>query len=72
MLWIESQRGESRGDARLASVCYEEAGRRLRTIGKDLVKGKYVVQITSGAVIAVKITDMLGEEVLVISSDGPA
>ncbi len=32
----------------------------------DLVDGKYLIQAEPGASIAVKITDMLGEEVLVI------
>jgi DNA modification methylase len=32
----------------------------------DLVEGKYVVEAKKGAKIAVKITDMLGEEVLVV------
>lgn len=31
----------------------------------DLVKGKYTLAVSNGAVVAVKITDMLGEEVLV-------
>ncbi|MBM3178866.1 MAG: site-specific DNA-methyltransferase [Chloroflexi bacterium] len=35
---------------------------------KDLVDGKYVVEAKKGATIAVKVTDMLGEEVLVIKS----
>lgn len=34
----------------------------------DLVDGKYVVEAKKGATIAVKVTDMLGEEVLVIKS----
>jgi hypothetical protein len=39
----------------------------------DLVEGKYVVENKEGATIAVKITDMLGEEVLVLSTAaGPA
>jgi len=33
----------------------------------DLVDGKYTVEAKKGATIAVKVTDMLGEEVLVIS-----
>jgi DNA modification methylase len=33
----------------------------------DLVEGKYVVEVKKGATVAVKITDMLGEEVLVLS-----
>jgi hypothetical protein len=32
----------------------------------DLVDGKYLVQAETGATIAVKVTDMLGEEVLVV------
>ncbi|MCX6037418.1 MAG: site-specific DNA-methyltransferase, partial [Chloroflexi bacterium] len=32
----------------------------------DLVEGKYVVQADAGARVAVKVTDMLGEEVLVV------
>jgi adenine-specific DNA-methyltransferase len=32
----------------------------------DLVNGKYVVEAKKGATVAVKVTDMLGEEVLVI------
>jgi hypothetical protein len=32
----------------------------------DLVEGKYVVQAKNGASIAVKVTDMLGEELLVV------
>jgi hypothetical protein len=32
----------------------------------DLVEGSYLVQAEKGAKIAVKITDMLGEEVLVV------
>ncbi len=32
----------------------------------DLVEGKYVVEAKKGATIAVKVTDMLGEEVLVV------
>jgi hypothetical protein len=32
----------------------------------DLVKGKYVVEAKKGARVAVKVTDMLGEEVLVV------
>ena len=32
----------------------------------DLVEGKYVVQAKKGARVAVKVTDMLGEEVLVV------
>ncbi len=34
----------------------------------DLVDGKYLIQAESGATIAVKITDMLGEEVLVVQT----
>jgi len=34
----------------------------------DLVDGKYVVEVKKGASIAVKVTDMLGEEVLVVKS----
>jgi DNA modification methylase len=33
----------------------------------DLVEGKYTVEVKKGATIAVKVTDMLGEEVLVVS-----
>jgi SAM-dependent methyltransferase len=33
----------------------------------DLVEGKYIVEAKKGATVAVKVTDMLGEEVLVIS-----
>jgi adenine-specific DNA-methyltransferase len=33
----------------------------------DLVAGKYVVEAEKGATVAVKVTDMLGEEVLVLS-----
>ena len=32
----------------------------------DLVDGKYVVEAKKGTTIAVKVTDMLGEEVLVV------
>ena len=32
----------------------------------DLVEGKYVVEAKKGAAVAVKVTDMLGEEVLVV------
>lgn len=32
----------------------------------DLVEGKYVVGTKKGATVAVKVTDMLGEEVLVV------
>jgi hypothetical protein len=32
----------------------------------DLVKGKYVVEAKKGATVAVKVTDMLGEEVMVV------
>ena len=32
----------------------------------DLVEGKYVVEAKKGATLAVKVTDMLGEEVLVV------
>ena len=32
----------------------------------DLVEGKYIVEAGKGATIAVKVTDMLGEEVLVV------
>jgi hypothetical protein len=32
----------------------------------DLVEGKYVVEATKGATLAVKVTDMLGQEVLVV------
>jgi hypothetical protein len=32
----------------------------------DLVEGKYVVEAKKGATVAVKVTDMLGEEVLVV------
>jgi hypothetical protein len=35
----------------------------------DLVEGKYVVETRNGSVIAVKVTDMLGEEVLVLSTN---
>ncbi|HJS20821.1 MAG TPA: hypothetical protein VJ785_18890, partial [Anaerolineales bacterium] len=34
----------------------------------DLVEGRYSVEAKKGAVIAVKVTDMLGEEVLVLKS----
>ncbi|MEP7134300.1 MAG: site-specific DNA-methyltransferase [Chloroflexota bacterium] len=34
----------------------------------DLVEGKYAVEAKKGATIAVKVTDMLGEEVLVVKS----
>jgi hypothetical protein len=34
----------------------------------DLVEGKYIVEAAKGATIAVKMTDMLGEEVLVMKS----
>jgi len=34
----------------------------------DLVDGKYVVEAKKGATVAVKVTDMLGEEVLVVKS----
>jgi hypothetical protein len=34
----------------------------------DLVEGKYVVEAKKGATIAVKVTDMLGEEVLISKS----
>ena len=34
----------------------------------DLVEGKYLVEAKKGATIAVKVTDMLGEEVLVVKS----
>jgi hypothetical protein len=33
----------------------------------DLVEGKYVVEAEKGATVAVKVTDMLGEEVLVVN-----
>jgi adenine-specific DNA-methyltransferase len=33
----------------------------------DLVEGKYVVEAKKGAMVAVKVTDMLGEEVLVVN-----
>ena len=33
----------------------------------DLVEGKYVVEVAEGARVAVKVTDMLGEEVLVVN-----
>ncbi len=33
----------------------------------DLVEGKYAVEAKKGVTIAVKVTDMLGEEVLVLS-----
>jgi hypothetical protein len=32
----------------------------------DLVLGKYVVEAAKGSTLAVKLTDMLGEEVLVV------
>ena len=32
----------------------------------DLVEGKYVIEAKKGATVAVKVTDMLGEEVLVV------
>ena len=32
----------------------------------NLVEGKYVVEATKGATLAVKVTDMLGQEVLVV------
>jgi hypothetical protein len=32
----------------------------------DLVEGKYVIEAKTGATVAVKVTDMLGEEVLVV------
>ena len=32
----------------------------------DLVVGKYLVGVSDGATLAVKLTDMLGEEVLVV------
>jgi len=32
----------------------------------DLVEGKYLVEAKKGATVAVKVTDMLGEEVLVV------
>jgi len=32
----------------------------------DLVEGRYVVEAKRGATVAVKVTDMLGEEVLVV------
>jgi DNA modification methylase len=32
----------------------------------DLVKGKYVIEAKKGATIAVKVTDMLGEEIMVV------
>ena len=35
----------------------------------DLVEGKYVVEAKKGATVAVKVTDMLGEEVLVIEEE---
>jgi hypothetical protein len=35
----------------------------------DLVKGKYQIKSPEGSTVAVKITDMLGEEVLVLSQD---
>ena len=35
----------------------------------DLVEGKYVVDVAEGAHAAVKVTDMLGEEVLVIDKE---
>ena len=34
----------------------------------DLVKGKYVVEAKKGATVAVKVTDMLGEEVFVVKN----
>lgn len=34
----------------------------------DLVEGKYVMEAKKGATVAVKVTDMLGEEVLVVKS----
>jgi hypothetical protein len=34
----------------------------------DLVEGKYMVETKKGATIAVKVTDMLGEEVLVVKA----
>jgi len=33
----------------------------------DLVEGKYLVEVAEGAKVAVKVTDMLGEEVLVVN-----
>jgi hypothetical protein len=33
----------------------------------DLVEGKYMVDVAEGARVAVKVTDMLGEEVLVVN-----
>jgi len=35
----------------------------------DLVDGKYVVEAKKGATVAVKVTDMLGEEVLVVKGE---
>jgi hypothetical protein len=32
----------------------------------DLVEGKYVVEARKGITVAVKVTDMLGEEVMVV------
>lgn len=32
----------------------------------DLLEGKYIVEAAKGATVAVKVTDMLGEEVLVV------
>ena len=32
----------------------------------DLVEGKYVVEAKKGAMVALKVTDMLGEEVWVV------
>lgn len=34
----------------------------------DLVEGKYVIEAKKGATVAVKVTDMLGEEVLVLTA----
>ena len=34
----------------------------------DLVDGKYVAEAKKGAMVAVKMTDMLGEEVLVVKA----
>lgn len=32
----------------------------------DLVEGKYVIEAKKGTTVAVKVTDMLGEEVLMV------
>lgn len=34
----------------------------------DLVEGKYVIEAKMGVTVAVKVTDMLGEEVLAVKS----